>query len=304
MESQNLDIKSFLLDKGCKIQQSGGEIQIVATWRGGKNFSVSVNPRNGNFFDFVEASGGNFDKLNQLLGGEARDENFSFSNTDWVDELTLPKTFDKNILNNLIKDYSYWENRGISRAVLEEFGGGLAGQNLPKFNKDHYLTPIFNEKRGLDGFSARYTGNNPKVKKQKIIGSKKNFKYPLFLNKDLILKTKTVYLVEGVADLYTNFTCGFRNTLCFFGLYLSPAFLSTLISLNPAQIIICENNDELKQLGGRMGRPGQEGAAKIKKSLLNFFDENVIKIRNPAPYKDLNEMLVKSGEQSIVDLLK
>ena len=46
MKSEILDIKSFLQDKGCKIQQSGGEIQIVATWRGGQNFSVSINPRN------------------------------------------------------------------------------------------------------------------------------------------------------------------------------------------------------------------------------------------------------------------
>jgi len=41
----------------------------------------------------------------------------------------------------------------------------------------------------------------------------------------------------------------------------------------------------------------------MKKQLLNFFDEKVIEIISPTLCKDLNEMLVKLGKQSIVDLL-
>lgn len=302
MEINNFDIKSFLQEHGFKVQTNPNGYQIQALWRGGKGYNVSINKKTGLWYDFVDVKGGNLSDLVKIVSGDSIDtNNFSLPDTSFIENLEIPKKFDKNILKFLIKDYSYWNKRGISNEVCEIFGGGVADYNtMPKLG-GRYLTPIFSTKLDLEGFTARYTGNNPSIKKQKNIGIKKNFQFPLYINKNYILETKTIYLIEGMADLYTMFECGFKNTLCLFGLYLSPKLLSTLISLNPSKIIICENNDEINKYGKR---PGQEAAINIEKKLLQFFDSDYIKIVNPKPYKDLNEALVKNGKEFIEKLLK
>lgn len=298
MEVENLDIKSFLLDKGCKIQQSGGELQIIASWRGGQKFSVSVNPRTGAFFDFVDASGGSFEKLNSLLGGsEILEPNYSFSNTDWVDELKLPKIFDKSILNDLTKDYSYWERRGISEQTCQLFGGGVATESTPKL-AGRFVTPIFNSGGQIEGFSARYVGPNKNISKQKLIGSKKTWAYPLFLSKDSIVDSKTAVLIEGLADAYSCVECGVNNILVMFGVKLSQKIINTLISLSVRNLIICTNWDE--------NGVGQRAAQDIKNQLSAFWDSDNIEVRLPAPFNDINSALLdkNGGPEFIRNLLK
>lgn len=301
MESETLDIKSILEDLGYKLQDSGPDFWMSKSLDRGnhKSQNLSISKKTGMVLDFSGGAKYSIEEFIKLNNGNynidsAQLENFR--NINYNDELKLPKVFDRTILDNLIKDYSYWQSRGISKNILEEFRGGLAGDKLPKFNKEHYLTPIFNEKGQIEGFSARYTGNNKYVKKQKLIGAKNNFVFPLFLNKQDILNSRTIYFCEGIGDCLSLFTCGIRNCLVTFGLNLSKKLLSSIIALNPAKIIICENFDE--------NLAGQNGANKIKNKLLEFFDENVVSIVSPAPYNDLNESLTKAGPNFIIELLR
>ena len=293
MESETLDIKSFLQDKGCKIQQSGGEIQIVATWRGGQNFSVSINPRNGNWFDFVEASGGSFDKLVTLLGGEITDQNYSFSNTDWVDELKLPQKFDISILNGLIKDYSYWENRAIDKVIFDEFTAGIFKDG--KMAKRH-CTVIYGQNKDIVGVSGRALENWMKPK-WKHLFKVSDVCFPLYLNKEIIKEKQEVILVESLGNLFSLWSAGIKNVICIFGTRLHNKILSNLISLNLKNIIVSLDNDSENHNVGNLA------AENVKIKLSNFFDENIIKIILP-PEKDWNETLVARGPDSIVGLLR
>ena len=293
MKSEILDIKSFLQDKGCKIQQSGGEIQIVATWRGGQNFSVSINPRNGNWFDFVEASGGSFDKLVTLLGGEITDQNYSFSNTDWVDELKLPQKFDISILNGLIKDYSYWENRAIDKVIFDEFTAGIFKDG--KMAKRH-CTVIYGQNKEIVGVSGRALENWMKPK-WKHLFKVSDVCFPLYLNKEIIKEKQEVVIVESLGNLFSLWSAGIKNVICIFGTRLHNKILSNLISLNLKNIIVSLDNDSENHNVGNLA------AENVKIKLSNFFDENIIKIILP-PEKDWNETLVARGPDSIVGLLR
>ena len=295
MKSEILDIKSFLQDKGCKIQQSGGEIQIVATWRGGQNFSVSINPRNGNWFDFVEASGGSFDKLVTLLGGEITDQNYSFSNTDWVDELKLPQKFDISILNGLIKDYSYWENRAIDKVIFDEFTAGIFKDG--KMAKRH-CTVIYGQNKDIVGVSGRALENWMKPK-WKHLFKVSDVCFPLYLNKETIKEKQEVILVESLGNLFSLWSAGIKNVICIFGTRLHNKILSNLISLNLKTIIVSLDNDSENHNVGNLA------AENVKIKLSNFFDENIIKIiLPPDPFNDWNECIQKAGPDSIVGLLR
>jgi len=293
METENLDIKSFLEENGYPVRDSGNEWSSKCLYRGGSNWNLSINKKTGFWFDFVQASGGPFFKLAEIItGNKLQEENFSFSNTDFIDELKLPKKFDISILDSLVQDYSYWENRAIDKVIFDEFTVGIFKEG--KMSKRH-CTVIYGQNKEIVGVSGRALESWMKPK-WKHLFKVSDVCFPLYLNKEIIKESKTVYLVEGISDLYSMFSCGIRNTLTTFGLNLSKKLLSSIISLNPAKIVICENFDE--------NNAGQNGAAKIKNKLLNFFDENVVSIVSPAPYNDLNESLTKAGPDFIVELLR
>lgn len=287
------DLKSLLESKGFKVQHDPNGYKIQALWRGGDGYNVSISKRTGQFFDFVEAKGGSLSQLLQIVGGEL---DYNLIPSNYEEEIIWPKRYDQDVLKSLKFDYKYWNGRGISYEICKLFGGGIADHEVMPKLRNRYVTPIFSEKKELQGFTSRYVGNHPDAKKQKNIGNKKEWVFPLYLNKKEIIKTNRVYLMEGMGDIYSMFECGLSNSLCFFGTSLSSKLLNKLISLNLNKIIICENNDPVNSHGNR---PGQDAAQKIKKQLLNFFDESVVKIINPAPFKDINEMLCKEGKESI-----
>ena len=70
--------------------------------------------------------------------------------------------------------------------------------------KNRYVFPIFDSKERLIGVTGRYTLPIPegsKVPKWKHYPSKKAWKYPLFLNNEIISEKKEVVVVESVGDM-------------------------------------------------------------------------------------------------------
>lgn len=293
MESE-IDIKSFLEEHGYPVRDSGNEWLSKCLYRGGDGWHLSINKKSLKWFDFVRAEGGEINSLIKLITGkeglENQEQQYSFSNTDWVDELTLPKTFDKTILDSLIKDHSYWENRGISRMICESLGGGIVNEAImPKF-KDRYLIPIWDSRNNLSGVTGRYIGhsNSKWIPKYKHGNPKSTFVWP---RDPQSIQNRTVILTESPACCMSFLTLGMNNSLCLFGVSCSQAIINYLISNSVSKIIIATNSDVKHSVG-------QEAAEKIKNKLEYFFDD--VEIRLPLK-KDINDWLCSGEQNEIVD---
>lgn len=193
----------------------------------------------------------------------------------------VPQTWSLSVLDRLIKDHSYWEGRGVSAEVMEEFRGGVATTG---FFDGRYVIPIFNPEGTLIvGFTGRL------LKKEGLTEWEKKTKWKhkgvkaswIWGGLDDIESSRRAILVESPGDLLALRQHGVRDTLCIFGTAMSQTVLGQLITLNPTQIIISTNMDERKVIGGITRRPGQEAAEKIRRSLTPFFDPDVIITRHP-----------------------
>lgn len=231
-----------------------------------------------------------------LKSGEINENENSF--LDFDDSIILPKKFNKEILNHLNPDHSYWAARAIDISIFEKFNitsGIIDEEKL----KNRHTTVIFNEKDEIIGFAGRSL--NPKsTLKWKIIGDKRDFLFINQLSLEEITKTKTINLVESLGDYYSCLSAGIYNTIPMFGTNLSAKILKFLISNSLKNINIITNNDPVNRFGKR---PGQDAAAKMKSLLSTLFDDNVINLIDPV-YNDLNDAIKQAGSDFITNLLR
>jgi hypothetical protein len=190
----------------------------------------------------------------------------------------IDRVWDSSILDRLIKDYSYWNGRGISTETVEPFKGGIAvgdGQM-----KGRWVFPIFNSDDKIIGFNGRRLDGKPEMK-WKIIGKSSKF---VWGGLDEIVDAERVILVESIGDSLALREHGFPENLCLFGTNLSQSVLAHLIAVNPKEIIISTNTDS--------HGVGQKSAGKIQNILSKFFKEDIIGIRLPSEpgKKDWNEV--------------
>ncbi len=277
----------------------GTEYQFAATFRGGDNpTAVNVNKKTGLWYDHVSRVGGPLELLVELTlkGKESVDiaaiAQYISKSESAKSDIQIPLKFDKSMLLKLLNDPSYWEGRGISRHTLDFFGGGVAESGRLA---NRYVFPVFDHKNGnLVGFSGRYLGESKFCPKWKIIGAKKTWAYPAFLNKDIINNKKCVWLVESVGDGISLAEIGIMNFLVLFGVKLNSEILKFLISNDVEKINICLNNDT--------NMVGNQAASDISESLLSFFDQKQIN-NKILPFKDLNDMLMKD-RKGLIEYVK
>jgi hypothetical protein len=287
------DIKQFLIENGYPVRDSGSEIQSVCLYRGGKKFNLSINKKKLKWFDFVLGRGGNIQSLVEIIQGRPIEDVDLHLTSYHEEEIEMPKIFNKNILNHLIQDHSYWENRGIDREVCISLKGGVADDLLPNKMKGRYTIPVFNQRGEIEGLTGRWLGKlNNNIPKYKHLGSKLNF---LWDRNNNIQETKKAILVESPACTMSLKSCGINNSLCLFGTKISPTIINYLIGLSVNKIIISTNNEPNNE------NIGNRAAVKIKDKLSNYFDESMIQICLPI-LKDINEMLITTGKESIIKL--
>lgn len=271
------------------ITEVGGIYRMKPIYRESDNNTVlCVKKSTGQYFDHAERVGGSLAQLvqrtlklastsdsKQYLG----DIPLTFDNKEST-ELTETKHFDKSILVKLIHDNSYWNGRGVSDFVLDQFRGVGVAQNGRM--KGRYVFSIFDNKDDLIGFAGRQLKDNPDFPKWRLLGAKKNWIFPL-LSTEHILKSKTVILCESVGDLLACMECGIKNVLVTFGVNLHSKIIEHLLKLDVSKIIIALNNDED---GGFVGNQASE---EFQVELQKYFDKNQIKIALP-PAKDFGEI--------------
>jgi hypothetical protein len=203
--------------------------------------------------------------------------------------LEIAQTWPLSVLDRLIKDHSYWAGRGISAETMEEFRGGVATTG---FFDGRYVIPIFNPEQTLIvGFTGRLLKKEgltewEKKTKWKIKGAKATW---VWGGLDDIESSRRAIIVESPGDLLALREHGVRDTLAIFGTAMSQTVLGQLITLNPTKIIISTNRDEGKVIGGITRRPGQEAAEKIRRSLIPFFDPDVVEVIHPQSGGDWGE---------------
>lgn len=290
MES-GINIYEVLTNIGYSLKDCGKEYRARPIYRDSDNDSVlRIYKDSGNWVDFKENISGDFATLVKLsLKLETQDQaklwlkekNF-IANTlhkDQKPKIKSTKTFDKDLLLKLVKNHSYWVNRGVSKETLDLFYGGVAENGKMK---NRYVFPIFNSKKDIVGFSGRDLNSQSKIK-WKHLGEKASWCYPLFLNINEIQTSKEVFLIESIGDCLALWEAGVKNTIVTFGLEISISILNLLLKVDPNKIYISFNNDQEKNQAGNIA------AEKAYNKLLRYFDAKQLEIKLPSK-KDFGEM--------------
>jgi hypothetical protein len=285
-----------------KFTDYGKQVSMSPLYRESDNpKALTVNKETGEWYDFVECIGGSLESLVEKTLGKPldnilRDKIASGvsipTQTDSEIELDHIKVFDKNLLLKLNKEYTYWEKRGVSKQTLEKYEGGVT---LNGRMANRFVFPIFNENKDVIGFSGRLLYKSEFLPAWKHLGSKMNWCYPAFHNKNKILKTKTAILVESIGDLLSLNEAGVENVLVTFGVRVSPKIIQFLLKADCQRILLAFNNDSFK-VDLRKKNVGNHRAAKTRQDFLNYFDSNQISLAIPEEKNDFGEMSVKEIE--------
>lgn len=206
--------------------------------------------------------------------------------TDYVQTIIEPRSreiqyFPEDCLKRLIKDYSYWEGRGITAETMSQFEGGVATDGKMK---NRYVLVMRDFDNRIIGFSGRYIHPIPPehkslICKWKHLAGSARYVFDWQRVQDEVLRTGVIVLSEGPGCKLALAQEGFFNVLPMFGLYCGSDLISFLIALNPKKIIISLNNEPDNQ------SIGEEAAKKCRNRLLPFFDADRVVIDLP-PKKD------------------
>ena len=292
------NLRDMLGQLGYSVMEFPKEFRTRPLYReSGNNTSLRINKATGNWRDYGMGIGGTFPDLVKLtLGLKTLEEaetylssNFQYKSTIKRAKPTLQtvKTFPPELLTSLFPEHDYWLNRNISIETLKLFEGGVvkAGKMA-----NRYTFPVFDSKRNILGFSGRDLTNKSPIK-WKHIGSKSEWRYPLFINYSDVVDAREVILVESIGDALSLYEAGVKNFMVTFGIELSLAITNTLLKIDPNRIIIALNNEPDNN------SIGNNASKKMKNKLARHFDEAQLRIVLPTK-KDFNDML-KDGVLTI-----
>ena len=183
------------------------------------------------------------------------------------EKVELPQIWPKETLAGLIRDDTYWNNRGISSETLAPFQGGVATRYQMK---GRFVFPMFNDKDEIIGFTGRALDNGVKPK-WRHIGKKSQW---VWGGLDEIESSRRAILVESPGDLLRCSEAGVKDVLCMFGVSLSETLIAKLVALNPLRIIISTNRDVEHAVG-------QVAATRAKSMLDRLFNPDSVEIMHP-----------------------
>ena len=287
------EIRDVLTEIGYVLYDYGKHFRSRPLYRESDNNTVlAIDKGSGRWRDFKTNQGGSLEDLvkitlnlkdfdsakKYLLGkisaGEERKPR---------PEIKSVRFFSHNLLSKIDKDDTYWNRRGISSDTLELFNGGIVKEGKMK---NRYVFPVFDSRKNILGFSGRYVydikdGYN--IPKWKHIGNKKEWRYPLQVNFDILKSNKKVILIESIGDMLSLWESGIKNTMVIFGLNISQSIILALLSIDPDEIILSLNNDSSS------GFAGNVAADKAKRKLSKHFDYSQVRIALPNE-KDFGDM--------------
>jgi 5S rRNA maturation endonuclease (ribonuclease M5) len=289
-------VRDILLDIGYNLRdQDNMWYRASAVYRGGGNpNTLAINKESGAWKDFKTGDKGSLRELIRLTlnisPSEVKDR-FKELQSKASSKPSRPKLlpeegeiFSPSVMDNFIQDNSYWNERGITDETLELFQGGICAAGVMK---NRYTFPVFNSRQDLIGITGRYIYNIKEgslVKKWKIKGAKKNWRYPLQANAKILKKIKKVILVESIGDMLALWQAGYKHVMVTFGTEISLSIVNLMLTLDPDQIILSFNDDS------GSGEAGNNAAKKEYKKLSKYFDANQLRVCLPSGQNDFGGM--------------
>ena len=287
----------LLKDAGCNPRNYGSYLTCSASYRGGDDpGSVAIYLQTNVVKDFVTGHSFSLEeflkltlRLKDLKQVEKILEDKARYYTGFSNDIEDPfnkgtKYYSNDDLVDLKEDYSYWNRRGVSDETLKVFGGGLC---LTGKMYQRYVFPIFDARKKILGFSGRDVTGKSKIK-WKHLGRRNEWGYPFIFSHQYVKETKQLILVESIGDMLSLWESGIKNTGITFGTEAGGGLLKAMVRLDPDSIIIATNNDE--------NRAGQKAAAKIRSTLVEFFDPAQIMIYHP--YKnDFGDQTIEENKE-------
>ncbi len=288
MSEKEIDYQEVLESLGYTLDDRGEYWQTNALYRDGDNkTALQIYKDTGVWKDYVE--GTQFMPFAALLSSHQLPENeiknilknqtanLGEQQKRKEEPISTEEVFDEEILQNLLPHYKFYEQKGINKEILESLQSGLStqGQMYQRF-----VFPIRNEYGQIHGFAGRDMSTKSDRPKWKHLGKKTKWIYPynnlLYLDRDINWGGGDIILVESIGDMLALKQNLNINTLVTFGLDISPALISFLISINPKTISISLNNDFDKS-----ENRGLDSSIKNYLKLLSFFDFQKLKICLP-----------------------
>jgi hypothetical protein len=273
-----MDIQDILQRVGFSLRDDGKFWRAKAFYRdGGNPMSVRISKEDGSFCDFSTNQTGDLKKLVSLAVGSSMAESFDIEKVlpDCVEskkKLVFQNNIDIESIGTLVKSYKYFLDRGVSKETLDTFGARLA---LSGKMYKRIIFPIYDMDLNVVGVSGRSVIGSPI--KWKHMGLKRNWAYPIHLNRPIIQQSKTLILVEGISDVLALWDVGIKNVFCLFGTKMMPFLISEIIKLSPKKILLATNNEpDNFDIGAK-------AAQEIQRKLSVFFSPSVTSIA--LPYK-------------------
>lgn len=291
--------KPILEEIGYKLTKVADGYRANAFYRNGDSSnSIAIYPDSCTFYDFPAKKKGTIAELialsKNLDVGELSDiiSMQKEKQVSFLQAIDMPKVYSEDCLTRLTSDYRFFEKRGISKNTQQIFEAKFCSRES---FAGRVIFPIRNFNDKIIGFSGRlvnWTDDNP-FPKWLIRGRKRFFVFNHRVASKAIKQDNTVILCESIGDCLSLFESGVANSICLFGLSLSPAIIKYLIAMN-ANIVISTNNDFKKD-----ENRGEHAANKIYEKLTSIFQKESVRVILPPVENDWNDVLVKHGKNYI-----
>lgn len=199
------------------------------------------------------------------------------------EKLTVDPVYPESMLDKLLKDHSYWVNRGVKPEVIEMLEGGISPNDARHKLSNRYIIPIRGLSGQINGWSGRILGDSTFAVKYKHLFKSSRVCWPWHIAGPHIIKSRKVVLQEGWSEWLFLHGSGIHNSLSLFGLNISSVLISQLLAHGVEKVIISTNDDpdDGKIVNGRVQRKGKLRALDIRTKLLNFWSEDNVIIRHP-----------------------
>lgn len=281
-----MNVKEILENIGYKLKEDGDFLRGVSLHRGGDNpTSLRINKHTGSYVDFPVNDSGSFDELLRKAVGETEARKiktlskveFSFKEPA-KDKLTMQKTFSLEDLGTTVRNYNFYNKRGISEETQKLFDLSVCMSG--KMTR-RVVFPIYEPSGEVLGFAGRSIFPDNEIP-WKLLGSKKDWAFPLHLSEEFIKSEKEVILVESIGDCLALWDAGVKNVLCLFGIKLLKGVKQEILRLSPKKVYISTNNEPENH------SRGNNAAKSIYQDLTMFFSEDNLEIKLP-PKKDFGD---------------
>jgi len=201
---------------------------------------------------------------------------------------TIPTISRQDVRSKIQVPSPYYIERGYSEEVLDLFDVGTCLDSArPMYNRA--VVPIYDINDCYVGCVGRSIYDNMQPKWLHSKGFKKEHLYGLNIAKDHIIRSRTVFLLEGQGDVWRMHEAGYSNSVSIFGASITDEQLILLEEIGVMNVIILTDYDEA----------GNKAATQIMKKCGRRFNY----LRPTLDAKDVGDLSVEQLQEQLKAIL-